>query len=141
MKAARGKTSTKPRNTYRSKLRRIVLSFAIGYLRLLCIPRVLIVDGNPAATVKNIVAHQSLFRRGIASELLAGVVWLFVPLALYRLLKGVDQGLAVLMVILGGLTVTPLFFVNAVADAGAFLFATSADFWSVFAAAQRNAFA
>src|SRR3989442_11198034 len=31
---------------------------------------------------------------GIVSQLLASVLWLFVPLALYRLLKEVDQALA-----------------------------------------------
>jgi hypothetical protein len=53
-------------------------------------------------------------------------------LALYRLLKGVDQGLAILMVILGSLMVTPLFFVNALTDAGALTFATGVDFLAVF---------
>jgi len=118
-----------------------ILASAVGYLRLLYIPSALIVNGNPAATVNNIVAHESLFRWGFVSELLGGVVWLFVPLALYRLLKGVDHGLAVLMVILGGLMVTPLFFVNAVTDTGALLFATGADFQSVFDKPQRDAFA
>jgi hypothetical protein len=118
-----------------------ILASAVGYLRLLYIPSALIVDGNPAATGNNIVAHESLFRWGFVSELLGGVVWLFVPLALYRLLKGVDHGLAVLMVILGGLMVTPLFFVNAVTDAGALLFARGADFQSVFDKPQRDALA
>jgi hypothetical protein len=118
-----------------------IVSSAVGYLRLLYIPSALIVDGNATATANNIVAHESLFRWGFVSELLGGVLWLFVPLALYRLLKGVDHGLAVLMVILGGLMVTPLFFVNAVTDAAALLFVTGADFLSVFDKAQRDAFA
>jgi len=48
------------------------------------------------------------------SSLVAAALWLFVPLALYRLLKGVDQTLAVLMVILGSLMQVPLFFVAAI---------------------------
>ena len=51
---------------------------------------------------------------GIVSSLVAAALWLFVPLALYRLLKGVDQTLAVLMVILGSLMQVPLFFVAAI---------------------------
>ena len=54
--------------------------------------------GNATARAANVGAHESLFRFGIVSGLVAAALWLFVPLALYRLLKGVDQTLAVLMV-------------------------------------------
>jgi len=82
-----------------------------------------------------------LFRFGIVGYLLGGALFIFVTLALYRLLKGVDQGLAVVMVILGGLMVTPLFFVNAVNDAAALLLARGADFLSIIDEPQRDAFA
>ena len=97
-------------------------------------------NGNLAATANNIAAHESLFRLGLVSELLGGVLWLFVPLALYRLLKEVDGDLAILMVILGSLMQVPLFFVNVVNDAAALLFARGADFLSVFDKTQRDAF-
>src|SRR5262249_3268996 len=87
-----------------------ILASAVGFARLAYIPKALIVHGNAAATANNIAAHESLFRLGIVSYLLGGALWLFVPLALYRLLKGVDQGLAVLMVILGSLMQVPIFF-------------------------------
>ena len=80
-----------------------ILASVVGVVRLLYIPSALIVHGNAAATVNNIAAHELLFRLGIVSDPVAAVLWLFVPLALYRLLKGVDQTLAVLMVILGSL--------------------------------------
>ncbi len=112
----------------------------VGILRLGYIPKALFVPGNAAATATNIAAHESLFRLGIVSELLGAVLWLFVPLALYRLLKGVDQGLAVVMVILGSLIPVPIFFVNVVNDAAALLFARGADFLSVFDKPQREAF-
>ena len=67
-------------------------------------------SGNATATANKVAAHESLFRLGIVSGLVASVLWLFVPLALYRLRKGVDQTLAVLMVILGSLMQVPLFF-------------------------------
>lgn len=60
-------------------------------------------------------------RFGIVSYLLCGVLWILVTLALYRLLKGVNQALAVLMVILGSVVVVPIFFVNTVNDAAALL--------------------
>ena len=111
-----------------------------GVVRLIYIPNHLFVDGNAAATATNIAAHESLFRFGIVSYLLAAGGWIFVTLALYRLLKGVDQSLAVLMVILGGLVVVPISFLNAVNDVAALLFARGADFLSVFDKPQRNAF-
>ncbi len=112
-----------------------------GIVRLLYIPNALIVDGNAAATSNNIAGHELLFRFGIISYLLGSALWIFVTLALYRLFKGVDQRLAVVMVILGGVVVTPIFFVNAANDAGALLFARGADFLSVFDKPQRDAFA
>ena len=118
----------------------IVASVA-GVVRLMYIPSHLFVDGNATATANNIVAHESLFRFGIVSELVAAVLWLLVPLALYRLLKGVDQTLAALMVILGSLMPVPLFFANAANDAAALLFARGADFLAVFDKPQRDALA
>ena len=117
-----------------------ILASAVGYLRLIYIDNALVVSGNAAATANNIAAHESLFRWGIVSYLLASVLFLFVTLALYRLLEGVDRPLAILMVILGGFMVTPLFFVNSMTDVGALLFARGADFLSVFDKPQRDAF-
>ena len=118
-----------------------ILASVVGLVRLLYIPKVLLVYGNATATANNVAAHESLFRLGIVSGLVASVLWLFVPLALYRLLKGVDQTLAVLMVILGSLMQVPLFFVNTVTDAAALLFARGAGYLSVFDKPQRDAFA
>ena len=50
--------------------------------------------GNAAATTNNIAAHELLFRWGIFTYALSAALFLLVPLALYRLLKGVDQTLA-----------------------------------------------
>jgi hypothetical protein len=113
----------------------------IGVVRLLYVPSALFVTGNAAATANNIVAHESLFRVGIVTGLLASALWIFVPLALYRLLKDVDQGLAVVMVILGSLMQVPLFFVNSVTDAAALFFVRGADYLSIFDKPQRDAFA
>jgi len=110
----------------------------IGIVRLLIIPKKLIVDGDAAATANNIAAHESFFRLGIFTELVAATLFIFVTLALYRLLKDVSHGLAVVMVILGGLMVVPLFFENSVNDAGALVFARG-DFLSDFDKSQRDA--
>jgi hypothetical protein len=66
---------------------------------------------------------------------------IFLTLALYRLLKGVDQDLARLMVILGSLMVTPIYFLNTLNDVAALLLVRGADFLSVFDKPQRDALA
>lgn len=116
-----------------------VLASVIGVVRLLIIPARLFVKGNATATSNNLAAHESFFRLSIFTELVAATLFIFVTLALYRLLKDVHHGLAVVMVILGGLMVTPLFFVNTANDAGALMFARGADFLSVFDQPQREA--
>jgi hypothetical protein len=78
-----------------------LLLIVIGPLRLIYIPTKLFVDGNATATVNNIAAHEWLFRFGIVSDLVCGVMLIFLVHAFYRLFKGVDQTLAVLVVIFG----------------------------------------
>lgn len=117
-----------------------ILFTLFGVVRLFYIPSHLFVHGNAAATANNIAMHELLFRFGIVSYLLCAAGWIFVTLALYRLLKGVDQGLAVLMVILGSLVVVPIAFFNTVNDVAALLFARGTDFLTVFDKPQRDAF-
>jgi hypothetical protein len=117
-----------------------IAASAVGVVRFIYIPNTLFVSGNASATAGNIAAHEPLFRWGLVSQLAAGTLWLFVPLALYRLLKGVDQTLALLMVILGSLMQVPLYFANIGTDAAALLFARGTDFLAVFDKPQRDAF-
>jgi hypothetical protein len=112
-----------------------------GIVRLVYVPNRLFVYGNATATAKNIAEHELLFRFGIVSYLLCAALWIFVTLALYRLFKGVNKGLSVLMVILGSLMVTPIFFVNTVNDAAALLFVRGGGYLSVFDKPQREALA
>ncbi len=115
-----------------------------GPLRLIYIPNKLFVHGNAAATAGNIAAHEWLFRFGMLSDLFGAVVLIFLVLAFYGLFKGVDQQLAVLLVIVGGVMPALINFVNVVSDAGALMVARSggaggADFLSVFDKPQRDA--
>jgi len=118
-----------------------ILASAVGVLRLMYIPNALFVYGDATATANNIAAHESLFRWGIVSQLLGYALWLFVPLALYRLFKDVDRELAVLMVILGSLMQVPIAFFNVVNDAAALMLVRGGDFLSVFDKPQRDALA
>src|SRR2546429_74633 len=94
-----------------------------GPLRLIYIPNKLFVHDNAAATASNIAAHEWLFRFGMLSDLLGAVVLIFLVLAFYRLFKGVDRQLAVLLVIVGGVMPALINFVNVVSDAGALMVA------------------
>ena len=107
--------------------------------RLIYIPSKLLVHGDATATASNIAAHEFLFRLGILSDLICGTVMIFLVLALYRLLKGVDRNLAVLMVILGGVLPAAIDFLNVLNDAAALMLVRGADFLSVFEKPQRDA--
>ena len=117
------------------------LSLMTAPLRLMYIPGKLFVAGNAAATANNIAAHETLFRLGIVSDLFTATMAIFLTLALYRLFKPVNQNLAAVMVILGSLMVTPIYFMNTLNDAAALLLARGADFLSVFDTPQRQAMA
>ncbi len=112
-----------------------------GPLRLIYIPSKLFVEGNATATANNIAAHELLFRLGIVADLFCAVILIFLVLAFYRLFKGVDRNLAVLVVILGGVMPATIYFINVVTDAGALMIVRGADFLSVFDKPQRDALA
>ena len=113
----------------------------LGPVRLMYIPGKLFVHGDATATVNNIAAHQSLFRFGIVTDLACAVILIFLTLAFYRLFKGVDQYLAVLVVIFGGVMPALIDFVGVVSDFGALTLIRGADFLSVFDKPQRDALA
>src|SRR5262250_1341803 len=119
----------------------LYLTLLTAPLRLIYIPSKLFVAGNASATSNNIAAHEMLFRLGILSDLFTATMGIFLTLALYRLFKGVDEGLARLVVILGSLMVTPIYFLNTINDAAVLLLARGADFLSVFDKPQRDAMA
>ncbi len=118
-----------------------ILASAFGIVRLLYIPSALFVSGNASATAANIVAHEPLFRFGIVCYLIGGTLWIFVPLALYRLLRDVDPSLAALMVILGSFLQVPTYFYNTVTDVAALMFARGGGFLTAFNQQQREALA
>jgi len=118
-----------------------LLLILLGPLRLIYIPSKLFVAGNTAATVEHIAAHQRLFRLGIASDLAAAVVLILLTLAFYRLFAEVDQDLAVMVVIFGGIMPAILYFTGAVGDLGALTIVRRADLLSVFTQPQQEALA
>jgi hypothetical protein len=109
--------------------------FAMGY-----VPNKLIVHGNAAATASNIAVSETLFRLGIAGELISMVGFIFVALALYDLLKGVNRRHASLMVVLIVVSI-PIAFVNELNSFAALFLVRGADFLSIFDKPQREALA
>jgi len=113
----------------------LLLGFSV--VRPVYIAGKLIVPDDAVATARNIAAHESLFRFGIVCDLLAGISCIFVALALYRVLKGAGQGLAVVMVILGGLMPAALDSLNALNDLAALFLARGDHFLSIFDKSQQ----
>src|SRR5579872_7354989 len=118
-----------------------LLAIIVGFFALEYVPGKLIASGNAVETAHNILTNQPLFRLGMAGDLASGTIWLFVVLALYRLLKDVDQTQAQLMVVLGAFMQVPLYFVNVANYAVALLFLEGAPFLSGFSGVQRDVMA
>jgi hypothetical protein len=116
-----------------------LLLVVVGLPRLIYIPSKLFVHGNATATANNIAAHEWLFRFAIVGDLAGGVILILLVMAFYRLFKEVDQNLALMVVIFGGVMPALIMFVEVASDAGALMVARGADFLSVFDKPQRDA--
>jgi hypothetical protein len=111
-----------------------------GAFALVYVPSKLIVDGNATATASNIAASEMLFRAGIACNLISQILFMWVALALYDLLKGVNQRHASLM--LGLIVVSiPIALLNELNAIAALILVRGADFLSIFEKPHRDALA
>jgi hypothetical protein len=108
-----------------------VLMSIPGFFSIMYVPGKLIVSGNAAATAHNILASEMLFRMGIASELIGAAGFIFVVWALYRLLNGVNKTHALLMFILGVVSI-PIMFLNELNQIAALALFHGADYLAVF---------
>jgi hypothetical protein len=105
---------------------------------LIYLPRKLIVPGNATATASNVLASEMLFRIGIVAALLSSVAFVFLVMALYRLLGGVNKTHASLMVALVLISVA-IGFVNEVNNIAALILFRGAEFLSAFDKPQLDA--
>jgi hypothetical protein len=117
-----------------------VLTSIVGFFAMGYVPDKLIVHGNAAATAHNVAASEMLFRLGIAGELLGQTGFIFVALALYDLLKGVNQRQASLMMLLIVVSV-PIVLVNELNSIAVLVLVRGTDFLSIFEEPQRDALA
>jgi hypothetical protein len=117
-----------------------ILTSIPGFFAMMYVPSKLIVHGNAAATASNIAASETLFRLGIAGQLIGQAGFIFVALALYDLLKGVNRRYASLMVTLVVVQI-PIAFLNELNSIAALVLVRGADFLSIFEKPQRDALA
>jgi hypothetical protein len=105
---------------------------------LIYLPRKLIVPGNATATAGNVLASEMLFRLAIVATLFSLVAFVFLAMALHRLLSGVNKSHASLMVALVLISVA-IGFVNELNDIAALMLFRGGKFLSAFDKPQLDA--
>ena len=118
-----------------------IVAIIVGVLDLMILPDHFIKPGDASATARAILAERELFQALPVADIASGTIWLLVVLALYRLLRDVDEWQARLMVILGAYLQVPFYFFNAVNYAGAFLSLSHPALVAAFSETQRYALA
>ena len=126
-----------PSKTARTAGLLYLLLAIFGAFSMLYVPSVLIVDGNPVASIRNILESETLFRLGILGALATQVVQIATVLYLYKVLKPVDKNLARLMALLVLLAV-PIAMLNELSYAAIPLLLDGADQVAAFTPAQVN---
>jgi hypothetical protein len=97
----------------------------------------LVAPGDAAATARKILASEPLFRLSIVSALLDQIIFIFVALALYQLLKVVNRNIAVLMAILLLISI-PIAMLDELNNLAVLFLLSGADSLKVFTAAQLD---
>ncbi len=117
-----------------------LICIVLGIFSNIFVRQTLIAPGDATTTVNNIMANESLFRLGFMGDLLFLTFWLLLPLALYKLLKPINNIHAVLMVLFA-LVMIPIMFINNVFQFAALLLLSGADYLTVFETGQLHALA
>jgi hypothetical protein len=112
--------------------------FFLGMSTELFIRPGMIVPGDAASTVRNIVDSEALFRLSLVSDLIRQVLLMVLPLVLYKLLKPVSRAIASLMVIFA-LVGVPISMLNEINHFAVMLLASNTGYLTVFKADQLNA--
>ena len=118
-----------------------IVAIIVGVFDLMVLPDRFIKPGDAPATAHAILAEQGLFQALPVVDIACGTIWLLVVLALYRLLRDVDEWQARLMLILGAYLQVPFYFFNAINYTGAFVSLTHPAFVAAFSETQRYAIA
>ena len=102
---------------------------------VLYVSKALIVQGNPASTAHNILAHESLFRLSIVSALLGALDTIVTGVFLYKLFRHVNKSHAKILLACT-LVVGPIAMFNELNKAIALLLLKSPTYLSAFSAIQ-----
>ncbi len=111
-----------------------------GPLGLIIVPGTMIKSGDAAATAKNILDSEFLFRMSIVSNFLCQLAFIWLVLALYRLFKDVNATQARLLVSLVLVSI-PISFLNMLNPMAALLLLKDAEFLTAFSLEQRQSMA
>lgn len=99
-----------------------------------------IVPGDATATARNIIAAEATYRIGILTDFVTLLIFIFLVVSLYKLLKGVDQWHAMLMVVLVSVGVT-IGLANLLNKLTPLILLSGANYLSVFTKPQLDALA
>jgi hypothetical protein len=99
-----------------------------------------IVPGDATATARNIIAAGLTYRIGILTDFATLLLFIFLVVSLYNLLKGVDKWHAMLMVLLVSVGVT-IGLANLINKIAPLILLSGADYLSVFTKPQLDALA
>ena len=98
----------------------------------------LFVSGDMETTAQNIVSNEGLFRLGFVSDLLMMVLFLLLPLVLYKLLHRVDKTLSILMVVFVMVSI-PINMLNLLNEFAAYHVLSGAEYLNAFPADELMA--
>ena len=118
----------------------LYLLFVVTSVFFIFAPPSLIVAGDATATAHRILASETLLRLAIASGLIATIIFIFLARELYRLLSGVNETWALLMVVLVLLSV-PISFIGVLAQIAALTLVHGGPALSGLGSSQMNALA
>ncbi len=112
-----------------------LLQIPLGVFGILYVPNALVVHGDAAATARNILANELMFRLSIVSAMLCALVTLGTALFLYKLLKRVSKNYATLMVIFT-LVLAPITMLNELNQIAVLLFLKGSEYLTIFTTSQ-----
>jgi hypothetical protein len=115
-----------------------LLFLILGIFCMFYVPSQIIIDGNASATANNIMANGLLFRFGIAANIFSQIIFLFLVLVLYKLLKNVDKKHAKLMVNFVFISI-PIAFLIILIQIVPLILLSGVSFLKVFSFEQLNA--
>jgi len=115
-----------------------LIIFCLGIFGELFVRQSLIVPGDAATTVDNIMDSESLFRLTLVTGLIRSTCLILLPLVLYKLLKPVNKTNALVMVILALISVG-IEMVYMINDYAVLLLLSGADYLTALEADQLHA--